>query len=420
MEFGQFPFETHAEALDDAPLLLGPGLGVAVEPSLAAFVVLHLLHLDGLTRAGFQGGGQVRVEAAGALPADHQVAVAVLPQPGDVVFGGHPRVHDHQRVRRGAQGFEHRRQSRVLIHRTGEHLGPAHEARAVQHQPQGQQRAVRALLLGMAPPGLVLGLRLALEIGVGQVVQRHRAGQPEQVRRPVEQVGLDGPAMHQQGVGYPVQAHRAHAPEVDVQKLPQGRAFAEPVPGGALGTRLRHPPDDGGQGQGPLRAAQSQPLQQGIQAELLRGPQPHGLDAHRARPDQFQGVHVHRVQIRLAPGCRRPLVEQLRGDVLGLLLDLRRAGQRHQPVLALEQLVDPGAQQGPVRPAHRKLAAEVEEGALADLAALAFVADQAVGVVDLAGVGRSGLCAPDEHGGKDSLRRDVIQYIVNRLCHYKS
>ncbi len=90
VQFLQFSFEAHAEALDDAPFLLRPGLGVAVEPGLVALVV-DLLHVDRLARAGLQGDRQVRVEAAGALPADHQIAVALVPQPGDVVLGGHPR-----------------------------------------------------------------------------------------------------------------------------------------------------------------------------------------------------------------------------------------------------------------------------------------------------------------------------------------
>ncbi len=34
-----------------------------------------------------------------------------------------------------------------------------------------------------------------------------------------------------------------------------------------------------------LRAVEAQPLQQGLQAELLHGPQPDSLDADRARAD---------------------------------------------------------------------------------------------------------------------------------------
>ena len=46
-------------------------------------------------------------------------------------------------------------------------LRTAHEARTVERQPQGEQRAIRAFLLGMAACGLGLGGRLAFEEGVG-------------------------------------------------------------------------------------------------------------------------------------------------------------------------------------------------------------------------------------------------------------
>ena len=107
---------------------------------------------------------------------DRQIAVAVLAQPGDVGLGGDTCVHHHQRVRRRAQGVQHRRQGPVFIDRAGEHLGTAHEARAVEHQPQGEQRAIRALLLGVTAFGPRLGRRLALEEGVGQVVEASPCG----------------------------------------------------------------------------------------------------------------------------------------------------------------------------------------------------------------------------------------------------
>ena len=48
-----------------------------------------------------------------------------------------------------------------------------------------------------------------------------------------------------------------------------------------------------------------------------------------------------------------------------------------------------------------EIAAEVEQGALADAAAVAFGAHQTVGVVAVA-VGLTGLGAADEHGGDGS------------------
>ena len=57
------------------------------------------------------------------------------------------------------------------------------------------------------------------------------------------------------------------------RKLAEGRTRAQPAPAGA------------GHGQRALRAVEAQPLQQGLQAELLHGPQPDSLDADRARAD---------------------------------------------------------------------------------------------------------------------------------------
>ena len=180
VELLQLALEARGEAVCDALFLLRPRLGVAVEPRLSAFGVDHLVDMDRLARPGLDGQRQLGIEAAGAFPADRQIAVAVPAQPGDVGLGGDPRIHHHQRVRRRAQGPEHRRQGPALVDRAREHLGAAHEARAVEHQPQGQERAIRALLLGMAARGLGLGRRRALEEGVGQVVERHRGAQPEQ------------------------------------------------------------------------------------------------------------------------------------------------------------------------------------------------------------------------------------------------
>ena len=217
MELLQLALEARGEAVCDAPLLFRPRLGVAVEARLPAVGVDDLVDMDRAARAGLDGLRQFGVEAAGAFPADRQITGAVPAQPGDVGLGGDARVHHYQRVRRRAQGLEHRRQGPVFIDRAGEDLGAAHEARAVEHQPQGQQRAIRTLLLGVAASGLALGRRLALEEGVGQVVERHRAAQPEQIRRPVEQMRLDRRAVRHQGIGGAVEAHRAHALEVHAQ-----------------------------------------------------------------------------------------------------------------------------------------------------------------------------------------------------------
>ena len=73
----------------------------------------------------------------------------------------------------------------------GEDLRAAHEAAGVEHQAQGQQRTVAALLFRVPALCLRLRARLAFEIGVGQVVEGHRRLQVEQSHGPLEQMRLD-------------------------------------------------------------------------------------------------------------------------------------------------------------------------------------------------------------------------------------
>ena len=61
----------------------------------------------------------------------------------------------------------------------------------------------------------------------------------------------------------------------------------------------------------------------------------------------------------------------------------------YQFALAVEQLLDPGAQHGPMPSLEREVAAEVEQGVLADPVSAALVAHEAVRVID---VGRVRSC----------------------------
>ncbi len=71
---------------------------------------------------------------------------------------------------------------------------------------------------------------------------------------------------------------------------------------------------------------------------------------------------------------------------------------RDEGVLSGKQFLDPDAQPGPVRLRDVEVPSQVEPGALADLGADAFGADEAVGEVDLAVFGAAGLGAANEHG----------------------
>ena len=69
VELVQLGLEARGEAVRDAPLLLRPRLGVAVEPDLSILGVDRPVHMDRLARAGLQGDRQLGVEASGAFPA---------------------------------------------------------------------------------------------------------------------------------------------------------------------------------------------------------------------------------------------------------------------------------------------------------------------------------------------------------------
>ena len=226
--------------------------------------------------------------------------------------------------------------------------------------------------------------------------------QAEQIRRPIEQMRLDRRARRHQGIGDAVEAHRAHALEVHAQKLAEGRTLAQPAPAGALRARRRHAGDDAGHGERALRAVEAQPLQQRLQTEPLHGPQPDMLDADRARADQLQGADIHRLQVGTPDPAGRGAVEQLRDDALGMALDLFRTAQRNQLGLAVEKLPHPAAQHRPVPPLDREVAAEVEQGALADLLAVALRAHQTMRIIDLAALAGAGSGAPDEQGAQQT------------------
>ena len=190
------------------------------------------------------------------------------------------------------------------------------------------------------------------------------------------------------------------------------RQLARSEPGAAMrATMVAH-------GQRALRAVEAEPLQQSLQAELLHGPQPDILDADRARADQLQGTHIHRLQVGALDCGGRCAIEELRGDALGIPLNLLRTGQRHQFALALEQLLDPGAQHGPVPSLEREVAAEVEQGVLADPVSAALVAHEAVRVIDVAAFGCAYLGVPDEHGRRITAGPAFDNPLTQILRHY--
>ena len=302
---------------------LAARLGEAIQAHLLAVVAEDLVQMHAVMGGGLDGQRRVGVEVAGAFAADHQVAVLVLAQPAHAVFGGDAAVHDHQGAARGVEGVEHLGEGVMFAHVAGEDLGAAHEAAGVEHQSQGEQRAVGALVLGVSAPGLGLSARLALEVGIGQVVEGDGGVEVEQVHRPVEEVAFDGFAVCHQRIGGAVQSHRPHRLEVHAQEFAQGAALAQPAPGGALGAWPGHARDDGADGGGAYRRPDAQCFEPCAQAELVHRPQAGVLHADRAGANQFQGVDVDVLEVVPRArwrGCGADALtgEQQRGDALGV------------------------------------------------------------------------------------------------------
>ena len=350
VEHGQGGLEAGGGPLDDGLLLVGPFLGVAVQADLVGVGRDDLVQLHGLFGLGLDRHGGCGVELPVAFAADDQIAVGVVAQPRDGGLGGDAAVHDHQGAGWRVERLEHAGQGAVLADVAGEDLRAAHEAAGIEHQAQGQQRTVAALLLRVPAPGLRLRTRLAFEIGVGQVVEGDGRLQVEQAQGAVEQMRLDRLAMLHQRVRGAVELHRADGLEVDAEQLAEAAARLQPAVGRALGGRLGQTPDDGADRRGAQRAVDAQLGQQGRQAQLLQGPQADLLDADAAGADQAQRVDVDRLDV-CRPGGRslheRAAGDQLCGYALRFVFDGGRA-VGDQGRLAGQDVVESGAEQRPL------------------------------------------------------------------------
>ena len=415
VELGQGGLEAGGETLDDASFLLGPLLGVAVQAHLVGVGRDHLVQVHGLLGLGLERDGGLGVELTVRFAADDQIAVVVLTQPLHAGLGGDAAVHDHEGAGWRRQRFEHAGQRALFADVAGEDLGAAHEAAGVEHQAQGQQRTVAALLLRVPAFCLRLLARLALEVGVGQVVEGHRRLAVEEPHRAVEQMRLDRLAMLHQRVRGAVELHRTDGFEVDAEQLPEAAARLQPAVRRTLRGGLSEAPDNDAGRRRAQGAVDAQLGEQGRQAQLLQRPQAELLDPDAAGTDQTQRVdidplHVGRFGGRPVPRCTAR--EQLRGDALGLVLDGGRA-LGEQGRLAGQDVVDASAQRRPLGLGDVEVAPEIEQGALADGVSDALGVHQAMGEVGFSVLGPAGLCASNEHAAHDSGRggrSQPIQY----------
>ena len=107
--------------------------------------------MQGLARSRPDRDRRLGIELPVALAAHHQIAVSGLAQPGDALLGGDAPIHHYEGVAGGLERLQHLRQGPMLGHVAGEDLGAADEAAAIEHEPQGEEGTIPALVLGMSP-----------------------------------------------------------------------------------------------------------------------------------------------------------------------------------------------------------------------------------------------------------------------------
>ena len=228
---------------------------------------------------------------------------------------------------------------------------------------------------------------------------------------------LDRFAMLDQRIGSPVQLHRAGSLEVHLEQLPQRAALGKPGVRRPLRGRIGQPRHDRTHRRRTQGRVDPQPGQQLHQTQALERPQPHLLDTDATRARQRKRIHIHRDQIARRLGVPRPAPRQeLRRNPLCLGFDrLRHVVEQRR--LAVEDLVDAPAQVRPLRLGEIEIAAEVQQGALAHLGAVAPAFHEAVGVVVL-GAGTAGEGSAHKHGGDGSGAAPGCQPINIVLWHY--
>ena len=376
-ELLQLGFEALRETLGDAALLLLTLRGVAVEFDLAGVVVDHALRADGQWPFLFDQAGVVGIELPVAPTAHDHVAVALFVEPGDVVLGGDTGIQHHRRrrlVRARRQRAHHLGQRLRLCGIAGENRAAFGKAARVQDQRQRHQRAVGALLLGFAEGGIGVCMGRALEVGIGQVVERDHLVEVEEVALAFVQEGFQCRLVRQQAVGDPVQRHQLQRGEIKIDQFPQRAALLQPVVGGQLAARRHHARDQRADGRGALRAVEAQRRQLPIQADLAQRRQGHMLHRHAARAHDLHCTDIDAVIIprrtaRIMATGTRP--DDLRGIVLGGLLPTRIQVRHKQFRLPADQGLDALRQRRPLRLRHLEMAPEVEQRALAHPAAFA-------------------------------------------------
>ena len=257
----------------------------------------------------------------------------------------------------------------------------------------------------------------ALEIRVGEIVKRDGDRQSEQILDAAEPGVLDFVAMAHEKIGGPVKLHQGHGIEVHAEKFAEGAAFARPAPCGEFAARGSHPPDQAAGDSGPLDPIEAEAGKDRIDAQPLHGGETGGFHTGGPRLDELQRGDIDFGEDRVWRGGLGGQTGRPRGtcrwrglrrggtwpgdDEAGgvtLCQGFDGLGFREHAGLPGEQGLDPRAQARPIALGEIELAAEVEQGDLADLFADAFGGDETEREVGFAGGFIPGRGFADEHG----------------------
>ena len=97
-----------------------------------------------------------------------------IPEPIEILLRANPGIHHNEGLEqhvRGRKGGDHPLQGARLTDVSIKDIASFGETVGIQNQPQGHQRTIRPLLLGMTEVRLAVVLPRPLKKGVGQIIQ---------------------------------------------------------------------------------------------------------------------------------------------------------------------------------------------------------------------------------------------------------
>ena len=118
----------------------------------------------------------------------------MLLEPIEILLRANPGIHHNQGFQqhvRSRKGRDHPLQGARLADVSIKDVASLGKTVGIQNQPQGHQRTIRPLLLGMAKVRLAVVLPRPLKKCIGQIIENERLLQLEQAALPPPQMCFD-------------------------------------------------------------------------------------------------------------------------------------------------------------------------------------------------------------------------------------